>query len=87
MGARFRLKQSFSTTGYTREAKAVIRAMKSYGLILADNGSPWFFSGAASTHWPDRLIAELKTIPAKDFVAIDESGLRVSRNSGKVRTS
>ena len=46
MGARFRLKSTFSTTGYGVYARRVITAMKHYGLVLADNGSPWFFQGA-----------------------------------------
>jgi hypothetical protein len=63
----------------------VIRAMKRYGLVLADNGSPWFFQGERNPNWPDRLIAELKTIPASSFVAVDASGLKVSADSAEVR--
>jgi hypothetical protein len=85
MGARFRLKPGFSTDGYGRAARAVIRAMKRYGLVLADNGSPWFFQGERNSHWPDRLISELKTIPASSFEAVDTSGLKVSAGSAEVR--
>jgi hypothetical protein len=85
MGARFRLKASFPLTGYSRETKVVLRAMKTFGLILADNGSPWFFQGAASNHWSDTMISQLKTIPARAFQAVDESSLRVSRTSAAVR--
>jgi hypothetical protein len=85
MGARFRLKASFPMHGYSKTAKVVLRAMKTYGLILADNGSPWYFQGDASPHWPDRLISELKTIPARAFQAVDESSLRRSANSAAVR--
>lgn len=85
MGARFRLKRSFPVHRYHEDTRVVLRAMKDYGLILADNGSPWFFQGATSRHWPDRLIAELKTIPAKAFQAVDESSLRVSPNSARAR--
>jgi hypothetical protein len=85
MGARFRLKASFSLAGYTRDAKVVLRAMKTYGLILADNGSPWYFQGDDSRQWHNKLISELKTIPAKDFQAVDESSLEKSPNSGEVR--
>jgi hypothetical protein len=85
MGARFRLKAGFSTRGFSGGAKAVIRAMKTYGLVLADNGSPWYFQGEQNMHWPDRLIADLKRIPAKAFVAVDTSGLKVSRDSAQVR--
>ena len=85
MGARFRLRAGFSTRGFSGGAKAVIRAMKTYGLVLADNGSPWYFQGEQDRHWPDRLIADLKRIPAKAFVAVDTSGLKVSDDSAQVR--
>ena len=85
MGARFRLEGSFPTRGFSAGAKAVIRAMKTYGLVLADNGSPWYFQGEQNPHWPDRLIADLKRIPASAFVAVDTSGLKVSNDSARVR--
>ncbi|HEU5037635.1 MAG TPA: hypothetical protein VFT70_11565 [Nocardioides sp.] len=84
MGARFRLRAGFSTRGYSAYAVAVIRAMKRYGLVLADNGSPWFFQGEQNAHWPARLVEELKTIPASEFVAVDTSSLQVSADSAEV---
>jgi hypothetical protein len=85
MGARFRLKSWYPIAGRSREAAAVITAMKRYGLVLADNGSPWYFQGAADPGWPENLIAELKGIPASAFEAVDTSGLKVSGNSAAVR--
>lgn len=85
MGARFRLKSSFSEAGYSPAARVVLDAMKTYGLILADNGSSWYFQGDASRGWSGKLVSELKTIPAKKFQAVDESSLRASTNSGAVR--
>jgi hypothetical protein len=85
MGARFRLKSSFSESGYSHKARVVLHAMKTYGLILADNGSSWYFQGDASHGWHGKLVSELKTIPAKAFQAIDESSLRQSKNSGAAR--
>ena len=61
MGARFRLKASFRIGRFSRDTRVVLRAMKTYGLILADNGSPWYFQGASSTHWPSQLLG-----PAQD---------------------
>jgi hypothetical protein len=94
MGARFRLKASFSVAGfcrnsqaYCRDAKAVLTEMKNYGLILADNGSNWYFQGSAFPQWPNALVSLLKGIPARDFQAIDESCLMVSRSSAAVRAS
>ena len=59
--------------------------MKHYGLVLADNGSPWFFQGAQSADWPDALIDELKRIPASAFVAVDTASLKVSNDSAATR--
>jgi hypothetical protein len=84
MGARFRMKQSFSPAGFGPRGRAVIAAMKKYGLVLADNGSPWYFQGERNPHWPDRLIADLKRIPARAFVAVDASRLKVRNDSGRV---
>ena len=90
MGARFRLRLGFNVAGFCSdstqwcpEAKAILVEMQHYGLILADNGSNWYFQGAAFPKWPDGLIEMLKQIPAKSFVAVDESCLMVSRNSAK----
>jgi hypothetical protein len=75
MGARFRLKASYNASRLGPQAKAVVAAMKKYGLVLADNGSPWFFQGEQNANWPDRLISDLKQIPASQFVAVDTSSL------------
>ena len=85
MGARFRLDPGFSTSGYGAKARAVIKAMKTYGLVLADNGSAWYFQGEQSSHWPSRLVEELKTIPASAFVAVDTSSLMVDPDSAQVK--
>lgn len=85
MGARFRLKADFSTAGYRADTVAVLQGMKTYGLVLADNGSPWFFGGTAERGWPSGLLDELKTIPAAAFEAVDTSSLMVHRNSGATR--
>jgi hypothetical protein len=84
MGARFRLAKGFSTAGYSVKARAVIRAMKTYGLVLADNGSAWYFQGEQNKNWPGKLVEELKTIPAAEFVAVDTSSLLVDPDSGQV---
>jgi hypothetical protein len=92
MGARFRLKASVNVAGfcrdstrYCRDAKAVLSDLQHYGLILADNGSNWYFQGSAFPQWPDSLISMLKQIPARDFQAVDTSCLMVNRNSGQAR--
>jgi len=82
MGARFRLRSSYHPGGFGAKARAVVRAMKTYGLVLADNGSPWFFQGEQNGHWPNSLIEQLKQIPASKFVAVDTSSLMVDKDSG-----
>jgi hypothetical protein len=56
--------------------------MKTYGMILADNGSNWYFQGTADTRWTYTEVDQLKAIPANQFVAVDESCLMVNANSG-----
>jgi len=70
MGERFRLKASFDTTGYPATAKVVIAAMKKYGLIVADNGSNWYISGAPDERFSDDELNALKGIKGRDFEAV-----------------
>ncbi len=85
MGARFRLRASYHPTGMGAKARAVVHAMKVYGLVLADNGSPWFFQGEQNAHWPDRLVEQLKGIPAGEFVAVDTSSLKPPKGRARTR--
>lgn len=85
MGARFRLKASFPTGRYRADTQVVLRAMKKHGLVLADNGSPWFFQGARSSSWPEGLLDQLKSIPASAFVAVDTRPLMIGYDSGRSR--
>jgi hypothetical protein len=85
MGARFRLKASFRlpASRCARACQVVIQAMKTYGLILADNGSNWYFQGSTDKRWTYTMVDQLKQIPARAFQAVDESCLMVNRNSGQ----
>ncbi len=85
MGARFRLRSDFDDSGYSPQTRVVITAMKQYGLVLADNGSSWYFQGARSNGWPELLIEELKTIPGDQFEAVETSELMAAPDSGRVR--
>ena len=85
MGARFRLKASFRIGKYRKDTQVVLRAMKRYGLVLADNGSPWYFQGVSQKGWPSGFLDELKSIPARAFVAVDTRPLMKSRNSAAVK--
>jgi len=86
MGARFRLKQSYSTSGFRSDTKVILAAMKRYGMIVADNGSDWYFTGTAENGWSEAMLDELKTVPASAFEAVDASSLMVSASSGRVRS-
>ena len=81
MGARFRLKAGFDTNGFGSQAEVVLTAMKTYGLIVADNGSDWYFQGTMDADWSDAALDEMKTVPARAFVAVDVSGCRVAQDS------
>jgi hypothetical protein len=85
MGARFRLKAGFPISSYRPDTRVVLRAMKHYGLVLADNGSPWYFQGAQSGSWPSGLLDQLKRIPASAFVAVDTSSLRLTWGSAATK--
>jgi hypothetical protein len=87
MGARFRLKASFDTSHFRADTQTILRAMKTYGLIVADNGSNWFFQGTAENGWSTAMLDQLKSVPAREFEAVDESLLIVSSNSGAVKSS
>ena len=63
--------------------QTVLTTMKTYGLILADNGSNWYFQGTADRRWTYNEVDQLKQIPANQFVAVDESCLMVSANSAR----
>ncbi len=70
MGLRLRLKASFSLAGYRGDALVVLRALKRYGLIVADNGSSWYITGAPNPHWNDEDLNQLKRVPGAAFEAV-----------------
>jgi hypothetical protein len=70
MGLRFRLKASFSLAGYHGEALVILRALKTYGMIVADNGSSWYISGATDPRWNDNDLNQLKSVPGSAFEAV-----------------
>src|SRR5205807_9354598 len=82
MGARFRLKADFPFAGFSPQTQVVLMAMQRYGLILADNGSNWFYQGSTDSRWSDQLISELKRIPAGAFEADAAASLTPDPHSG-----
>lgn len=87
MGQRFRLKAGYDISGYSREAQVILTAMKAYGIILADNGAPWYISGAPDERWDNDNLRELRLLHGSDFEAVDESSLMVDGDSGQASTS
>jgi hypothetical protein len=73
MGLRVRLKASVDISQYGRQARVVLQALKTYGMILADNGSPWFISGASDRHFDDDDLHALGKITGADFEVVDAS--------------
>jgi hypothetical protein len=76
MGLRVRLKASVDIARLPRQARIVAQAMKTYGLILADNGSNWYVSGAPSPHWSNAELHALGSLSGSDFEVVDTSKLR-----------
>lgn len=70
MGMRVRLKASVNIGGYSPAMQVILRALKKYGMILADNGSNWFISGAPDMRWDDDELNTLKAIKGSDFEVI-----------------
>ncbi|CAN5642291.1 hypothetical protein BH23CHL8_BH23CHL8_23690 [soil metagenome] len=76
MGLRVRLKASVDISGFPRQARVVLRALQRYGMILADNGSPWYVTGAPHPRWDDDALHTLHEVKGTDFEVVDTSGLR-----------
>jgi hypothetical protein len=85
MGQRFRLKAGFDVSSFPRNVQVILVALKVYGLILADNGSNWFVSGAPDERWDNEELHVLNQIHGHDFEAVDVSSLMVDPNSGQAR--
>jgi hypothetical protein len=83
MGARFRLKASFDISSYPSEMQVLLRAMQVYGIVLADNGSNWYISGAPNPGWDNDMLHLLDDITGNDFEAVDTSGLMIDPDSGQ----
>jgi hypothetical protein len=71
MGARFRLRADYDISGFTGDSLVILTALKKYGMIVADNGSAWYISGATDTRWNDDDLNQLKTVPGSVFDVVD----------------
>jgi hypothetical protein len=76
MGLRVRLKANFDLSPYEGQALVILKAMKKYGMMLADNGGNWFFQGASDPRWDDEDLDQLKKIPGSAFEAVQTGEIR-----------
>jgi hypothetical protein len=70
MGTRVRLKAGFEISGFSPHIQVILKALKKYGMFVADNGSNWYISGAPDSRWGDDELGELKTIPGSNFEVV-----------------
>src|SRR3712207_2563817 len=75
MGIRIRLRRSYDISRFSPQTRIILRAAKQYGLILADNGSAGYISGAPSPGWNDDALHELHQVPGSAFEVVDPSPL------------
>ncbi len=76
MGERLRLKASFDISQLHGQARVIAKAMQTYGLIVADNGSDWYVTGAPSKRWNDEVLHTLELVRGRSFEVVDASSLR-----------
>ena len=82
MGERLRLKASFDISTFSPANQVILQALKTYGAIVADNGSPWYISGVPDSRWNNDDLHLLGQIKGSDFEAVDESSLMVDPELG-----
>ena len=75
MGLRVRLRADYDVSSLPAGAQVVARAMQRYGMILADNGSPWYVSGSSNASFDDSDLHTLGLITGRDLEVVDTSGL------------
>lgn len=83
MGQRFRLKSTYNITSFSPQAQVILRAMKKYGIILADNGSDWYISGVPDERWNNTVLHELDVVTGADMEAVVVSSLMIDADSGQ----
>jgi hypothetical protein len=85
MGLWLRLRADFDISGYPHDAQVILQALKKYGAIVADNGSPWYMSGVPDERWNNDVLQTLRKVPGSAFEAVDTTSLIGDPNSGRVR--
>src|SRR5262245_17015492 len=85
MGERFRLRASFDISSYPADVQVILRAMKKYGIILADNGSGWYLSGKPDPRWNNDHLQAFSRLLGGNLEAVDATVLMIDPNSGQAR--
>jgi hypothetical protein len=80
MGMRLRLKASYDISGFSTNVKVILTAMKKYGLIMADNGSAMYISGAPDSRWDNDDLHNLSQVPASAFEVVQMSPVYTASN-------
>lgn len=75
MGMRVRLKADYDISGFPADVQVILRALKKYGMIVADNGGPWYISGAPDPRWNDTALHAISQVRGSDFEVVDTSSL------------
>ncbi len=83
MGLRLRLKAGFDLSPYKGQVLVILKALKKYGMILADNGSGWFISGSTDTRWNDDTLSALKNVLGSAFEVVD-MGYRIETDNDTI---
>jgi hypothetical protein len=86
MGVRFRLKASYDISSFSASNQIILMALKKYGMMVADNGSAWYISGAPDSRWNDDDLHNLTTLTGTDFEVVDVSPMMINANSAQAGT-
>ena len=87
MGQRFRLKAGVDVTRFPASVQPILRALQRFGMMLADNGSSWYLSGAPDPRWNDDELHALQALTGAEFEAVDVSSLMIDPDSGATRAA
>jgi hypothetical protein len=86
MGVRFRLKAGYDISSFSASNQIILMALKKYGMMVADNGSAWYISGAPDSRWNDDDLHNLTTLTGTDFEVVDVSPMMINANSAQAGT-
>jgi hypothetical protein len=78
MGLRLRLKADYDVSGFPEPVRVILKGLKKYGMIVADNGGDWFITGAPDPRWDDAVLATMKVVKGGDFEAVDTGEIRTT---------